>query len=31
MEIDDIDKCIDIGYKAIMENKEQLLNIIKEK
>ena len=23
MEIDDIDKCIDIGYKAIMENKEQ--------
>ena len=29
MVIDDINKCIDIGYNAIMENKEKILNLIK--
>ena len=29
MEIDDIDKCIQIGYNAIMDNKEKILNLIK--
>lgn len=28
MEIDDIDKCIQIGYNAIMDNKENILKII---
>lgn len=29
MEIDDVDKCIDIGYNAIMSNKEKILKTIK--
>lgn len=28
MTIDDIDKCIDIGYNAIMEHKDQIMNLI---
>ncbi len=31
MEIEDIDKCIEVGYNAIMDNKEQILNIINNK
>ncbi|MBP3708425.1 MAG: patatin-like phospholipase family protein [Clostridia bacterium] len=29
MEIDDIDKCIDIGYRAIMDNKDEILKLVK--
>lgn len=28
MEIDDIDKCIEIGYNAIMQNKDKILDVI---
>lgn len=28
MVIDDVDKCIDIGYKAIMDNKDKILKLI---
>lgn len=31
MVIDDIDKCIEVGYRAIMDNKESILNLIKNK
>ena len=30
LEIDDIDRIIDAGYKVIMENKEDILNLVKE-
>ena len=29
MEIDDIDKCINIGYRAIMDNKDEILKLVK--
>ena len=29
MSIDDIDKCIDIGYNAIMDNRDKIMNLIK--
>ncbi len=31
MVIDDIDKCIEVGYRSIMDNKESILNLIKNK
>ena len=31
MVIDDVEKCIDIGYNAIMENKERILEVINRK
>lgn len=31
MEIDDIDKCIQIGYNSIMENKEKILKLLSQK
>lgn len=30
MEIDDIDKCIQIGYDSIMKNKENILNLVNQ-
>ena len=31
MVIDDIDKCIEIGYNAIMQNKDKILEVINKK
>ena len=28
MEIDDVDKCIDVGYRAIMDNKDKILALV---
>ena len=30
MVIDDVDKCIDIGYKAIMDHKDEILKVLKK-